>query len=740
MTAGFGGVRRITRLAGLCTLAAVAGCGGGGRANAVPPTGSATTPAANAPTGSPLGSAIGTTATLRISVPKAGIATTGADRRTPKYISPASAQIRVVAADPLSLTSGLGGGTNAQVLGGQVYTLTPGANGCTAATGAYSISCVIALPVPATLFPSGVTSAKLDLEIETYAAGTTVSLMPTQVGGSVLSSGIISNASIAKNGTTTLNVVLGGVPTSALPSSQTQFNVFATDHTVAAKNTLTPINFYDAAGNVIVGPYAAPIIATVFSNTPDLQFARNGTPFGAGNSVTVSGSSDALDLAYDGKGMLIGNVQFQFGAPTGTVQYVVGVPNIPAYDQYDRFDSSGATGAQALFPSQNTAALTVDPSGQLWFVSNGGPSGKPVLANVSFSSSGTTVNYCNLSVPGPFSPVIVVDSTNSRNAYVFESAQGRASIVALDFPSGGACPMTTTTPISPMQPVVGAVLDSGYNVWTIDTGGQIGKIIPTGQATGAYTVLNPGTSDQISTSTAGGPLFQFNNGQTGGAANLSGSYGFIWADKTAMTLNIFDPNTLTYYREDPTASTYASQAGQNNFLGGNGNAGAAIFIDVFGRILLADIYGDLSVLTPQTMLRDTRGAGAGNVQALFRQSTQIFGAFGLSSPPTTFVSGAERNGTAGFGAIYGIVGSSQYPNTRGLVRYNGAGSAFTPFVPNTIDASGAYTPAAAVTGGDGRVWFLNTSATGGSLFAFPGTGSNSNTAQTKLRKAADVRH
>ncbi|HTW83960.1 MAG TPA: hypothetical protein VMD91_07845 [Candidatus Sulfotelmatobacter sp.] len=208
---------RFSRLGSLVAIAVLlAGCGGG--AAAVAPGG----PAATSPVGADRG-----TARFTIAVPKASASTASA-RRSPRYVSPATASMTV------SIVTNPGGSSQVN----ETVGLTPTSNGCSSTLA--STSCTLTISLPA---------GSYDAAISTYdgANGT----------GNELSQGQLVDFTIAEGQANAIALTLSGIPASlhvigaAYPVQGSQSGGF-TLYGAGAQNLI--VEALDPDGNVIVGP------------------------------------------------------------------------------------------------------------------------------------------------------------------------------------------------------------------------------------------------------------------------------------------------------------------------------------------------------------------------------------------------------------------------------------------------------------------------------------------------------
>ena len=219
------------RAAALAAAAAILGaCGGGG--------GSAASVPAALPSSAPQSGARETT-TFRFTIPSA--AATAAGRRTPKYLSPATASIQIGVSGP--------GGASAAA----------------------------ELDVNATTCPSGVCSVTVSAPVgaDTFTIATYDTAGGANGGGHVLSTATQS-ATVVPHVANAFNFTLGGVTATV---RVTLANGFLP--TGVAGATTATIAVLDASGNQIVGPYSAPV--TLAAGNASVTLAK--TAF-ADSSVT----------------------------------------------------------------------------------------------------------------------------------------------------------------------------------------------------------------------------------------------------------------------------------------------------------------------------------------------------------------------------------------------------------------------------------------------------------------------
>ncbi len=745
-------------------MLALAACSGGG--HGVPAV-----PQAAPASASPVpGNVAPASARLTINIPKAGVATNAADKRRPKYVSPATLSMRVVAAPSGTLTTlPPASGVNAVLAG--AFDLSPTSALCTAspANSNYSRSCTLTIVVP----QGPAFAGAIDLGIETYNLPVTTfasgSVYAEPNGTPPLSEGIVTSAAIMQNAANTVNVVLGGNPVGFQTGSASSISFNATNHLRQGVGAVLPLVAYDASGNIIVGPYFAPQGASVLSNTPDLSFSVNGTPVDNATAIALYGSADTLDLVYSGKGMLSGSIS-AYGQTANVV-----INNVNSIDEYDTYDNSGSSTSQMPFPGFQPEALATDSyandnNTDIFVLSNGGGSGgKPVLADFAFGNAstqlGNTFSACYL--PGTFptntqvGPMMVVDN---QNAYIYASDGSSFSetiIVARSSLVGNAtssaCTVGYASYFNNGPPVLGAAY-SAYDgaIWSIDTNGNIARLTPAGSGPQTFTTFTNGNTS-LPTSTVGGTLSAINNCY-GCAGGIPFQAGLVWADIANQDVNVLDISdggngSYTYYAEAPGCGVFAQYGGAS---------GTSAFVDINNNIDVG--FSDGSIQFAQPVLPftpgNTTGSNCPNNSASYRRArapsamrrtrgNAAYGAnfsisgqrfFGASTSvgPTLFVDGLED----GNSALYGIYGGGQSSSNRGLVRYSSANGNMTPAVlpyfPNTASST-TYSPAGAVKGGDGRLYFLSTTAGGTyEMYAFPGRGG-SNVAQAKKRAPAGKR-
>jgi hypothetical protein len=511
----------------------------------------------------------------------------------------------------------------------------------------------------------------------------------------------------------------------------------------------------------------------VLSNTPDLSFSVDGVALGAGSAAALYGSADTLDLVYTGKGMLTGSIS-AYGQTASVV-----INGVNGIDEYDTYDNSGSSTSQMPFSGFQPEALATDSYAgdndtDIFVLSQSGPGGHPVLADFTFSNASTSLNAgfsaCYLPVTsGTFptntqvGPMMVVDN---QNAYVYASngtSFNETIVIARNSLASGTtssqCAYGYASYFNNGPPVVGAAY-SAYDgaIWSIDTGGNIARLAPTGPAVANFTTFTTTGTTSLPTGTNGGTLSAINN-CNGCAGGIPFQAGLVWADIANQDLNVLDISdggngAYTYYAEAPFCGVFAQYGG---------GAGTSAFVDINGNIDVGFADGSIQYAQPvppftpgtttgtadcpyydasfrraraPSAMRHTRGNAA--YGANFSINGQRFYSAPISVGPTLFVDGLEYLNSA----LYGIYGGGQSSGNRGLVRYSGANGnlspAVLPYFPNTASTV-TYTPAGAVKGGDGRLYFLST-ATGGpyEMYAFPGRGG-SNVAQSKKRAPAGHR-
>ncbi|HTW85518.1 MAG TPA: hypothetical protein VMD91_15720 [Candidatus Sulfotelmatobacter sp.] len=225
------------RLLAAGTLFALAACSGRG-GSTVPATPATTPGAPSAPSGA-------TRATLTIAVPRAG-ASSAANRRAPRYVSPSSANLVVA----------VNGGT------ASTYGLTPQSPGCV--TQAAQLQCTFQVVAP--------------------AGSDTFSLQLTDGAGNVLSRNVV-RATIASGVATPIGLTLAAATASVVIVPGAAATVDGTKppyHVPGLFAQPVEVEALDVDGNVIIGP-GAPSVTTVSMSTggsyAGVASAQNSDPF-----------------------------------------------------------------------------------------------------------------------------------------------------------------------------------------------------------------------------------------------------------------------------------------------------------------------------------------------------------------------------------------------------------------------------------------------------------------------------
>ena len=215
----------------------------------------------------------GTQASLRITVPRAGTATSSTTRR-PRYVSPSSAKLLVA----------VNGGTTT------TYGLTPSTPGCTVQV--TTLLCTFAIPAP--------------------SGPDTLAMSLTDGAGNVLSRNVVT-ATLAPGVATPVAVTLAGVPTSVAVVPGANATVDGTKapyHVAGLFAQPVEIEPLDADGNVIIGPGAPTItgatisagsayaaIASAQTTDPNAYILRAVDGSAGGHTVTVSATAQGVPLA-----------------------------------------------------------------------------------------------------------------------------------------------------------------------------------------------------------------------------------------------------------------------------------------------------------------------------------------------------------------------------------------------------------------------------------------------------------
>ena len=465
-----------------------------------------------------------------------------ARRRTPAFLSP----------DTRSITIALNGASDPLL-----FQIVPGASFCNNAL----TVCGISVSAPA-----GANTFTINVYRDAFARGT---LLGTQT----------LSATIPAGGTQTIGLAIAGVPALAKIAFASGSGL---QQGVAGSAALT-VSVYDPAGNLIIGPYAAPVPVTLIDPTQSTTLS----------AASVDSSAAGLTLAYNGsRGFTRATVQT--GTAAGTVQSADTI--VPAGAPALAYVSAPLGNAVYAYPvtakGPTPPALTLagpatqlntpegiafDAAGALYVLS--APAGAPHAITV--YAAGAVGNSAPLrTIAGPKTLLdncygeIAVDASGTIIAHgakaIFTFAAGA---------TGNAAPASVLASPAVTPPLInGLALDAGGNLYA-GAGGAIlifapgakGAAAPIGSISGPATELAAPTTVKLD---AAGTIY----------VNDTDPSGTIWPNGYA--LSAFAPGT-----RGNTAPTRAV-TGPSTSLGGQ----QALAVDAAGYQYVVAPYGTPRIL------------------------------------------------------------------------------------------------------------------------------------------------
>jgi hypothetical protein len=741
-------------------------CGGGSHAApALPP--SAATPAAVV---SPGRTAATATLTVTVTVPNQ-VATTDAKTRRLRYISPGTLSISVSAAPAGQL-----GNTAATVLtiadiSSKSAACASIVNGSTTPNN-YGRSCTVSVPIPLAFTTTSAGTPSVDFDVATFnvAAASVVNTnaavsVAAQNASALLSEGTLINQSVLKNSANlSIPIVLSGsVATVAIRSVDATNSLYFhaipyQGNTASLVSVPVAVTAKDASGSTIIGTYLQPISASLGGANQNLGLTiTNGVATPANGSspaatptamptalaTTIASSADQFSIVATGEGVLYAPLTITL--PGGAVVQAAVRPDNPGvYNEYDQYDQYDNTLLQNGAPwGVSPQALAADTSGNLYYAfTYNGVAG--YFGSLTFTpGSPPTPRSCaiaNAAPPfGAMMPQVLggyayfVDA----NGALFREPTSLATANNSDCPNGSALATLPFGSGSTEQAVSMTLAYDGSNpeVWIATNAGYLYAWIPStnafrvfgnndsslhpwinvkGTASSGFLIATPTITalaafDKMANS-AYLPSYYF--GAQNGFANESITQGIIFGDAANGGLDIVFTQPTPSPVTSPTPPPLFAEGtpGPQHF-----SSSTVAFIGPSGYTLTASTNGSLNLISAASGLIPELAMSQANDAWYYSQTLYAVanGSFGPSAITPTVPGLAAEGGAAFWG-----VGQGSLP--RGLIRYTYPGylSTVFPNIPNG-NISGM-TVSAALVGGDGRIWFADSSNS--SLYAFPGYG------------------
>lgn len=402
----------------------------------------------------------GTRARLTIAVPLASGTATAANRRLPRYVSPAST----------SLSVAVNGGT------ASTYGLTPQSPGCV--TQAAQLQCTFSVVAP--------------------VGSDSFSLALTDGAGNVLSRNVV-HATIAAGATTPIGLTLNAVTASVavVPGGATTDGTTSPYHVPGLFSQPVEVEALDADGNVIIGPGAPAVttatvstgsayatVASAQSSDANAYILRTVSAAAAGQTVTVSATVQDATL---GDGTVLppvsGSTSYKY-----TPALLVGVASDIVAVSLESGNVVAAFPVCSCFGATVIAGLAVGTDGTI-YGSHKSFEGLAPSASVSEVPPGTEAATVTLSTGASSAGPLAIDAQD--NLWVLNTGGFRQTVSIAKFPHGATtASFTISGPGAQISQPAGLAVAANGTVYESDGAGYI-NAYPTGTMTPAEQLSDP---------------------------------------------------------------------------------------------------------------------------------------------------------------------------------------------------------------------------------------------------------